>query len=66
MQGVEGMCVCGGGAGGGGGGGGGLCQDHIPKRLRKKYVLLTCCVQYLTSAFKLQYLSLIISTNNTI
>ena len=26
------MCVCG---GGGGAGGGGLCQDHIPKRLKK-------------------------------
>ena len=34
MQGVEGMCVCVGG--GGGAGGRGLCQDHIPKRLKKK------------------------------
>ena len=35
---------------GGGWGGGELCQDHIPKKLKKK-ILLTCCVQYLTSAF---------------
>ena len=47
-----------------GGGGGVSAKIIIPKRLKK--ILLTCCVQYLTSAFKLQYLSLTISTYNTI